>query len=74
MLTKEMYTNVKIRIYPVGIYLLKVNNENTRTRCYLFKVNKKRHQNNLIDMKTLRNIGIVLVSLLLTLKGFHVFS
>ena len=27
-----MYTNAKIRIYPVGIYLLKVDNENFRTR------------------------------------------
>ena len=27
-----MYTNAKIKIYPEGIYLLKVNNENFRTR------------------------------------------
>ena len=30
-----MYTNAKIRIYPVGIYLLKVKNENSRTRCVI---------------------------------------
>ena len=40
-----MYTNAKIRTYPEGIYLLKVN---------LFKVNKKKHRNDLIDMKTLK--------------------
>ena len=42
--------------------------------CDLFKVNKKRHQNDLFDMKTLRNIDITLVSLFLTLKRFHIFS
>ena len=30
-----MYTNAKIRMYPVGIYLLEVNNENSRTRCVI---------------------------------------
>ena len=30
ILTKQMYTNSKIRIYSVGIYLLKVINENSR--------------------------------------------
>ena len=35
MLIKYMYTNAKIRIYPVGIYLLKVNNENSKTRCVI---------------------------------------
>ena len=28
-----MLTNAKIKIYPVGIYLLKVNNKNFRGRC-----------------------------------------
>ena len=71
-----MYTNAnvkitKIRIYPVGIYLLKVNNENSRTMCVIYsKLTKKRHQNNLIDMRTLRNIDIALVSLYLFLV-FH---
>ena len=32
-LTSNMYTNAKTRIYPVGISLLKGNNENYRTRC-----------------------------------------
>ena len=27
--------------YPSGIYLLKVNNRNTRTKCDMFKVNNK---------------------------------
>ena len=30
-----MYTNAKIRIYPVGIYQLKANNEKSRTRCVI---------------------------------------
>ena len=37
-----MYTNVKIRIHPVNIYLLKVNNKNSRTRCVIYsKLTKK---------------------------------
>ena len=28
-----MLTGLMIEYYPVGIYLLKVNNRNTRTRC-----------------------------------------
>ena len=66
-----MYTNAKIRIYPVGTYLLKVKNENSRTRCVICSnsTKKKRHQND-IDMKTLRNIDIAVMSLLLTLKRF----
>ena len=37
-----MYTNAEIRIYPVGIYLLKVNSENSRTKCVIFsKLTKK---------------------------------
>ena len=76
-LTKYMYTNSKIRISPVGIYLRKVINENST--CVIWcvicsKLTKKRHQNDFIDMKTLKNIEIALVSLLLTLKRFHNFS
>ena len=63
---KKMYTNVKIRIYPACIYLLKINNENSRTRCVIWK----RHQNDLIDIRTLRNINIPLASLYLFLV-FH---
>ena len=41
-LITNMYTNAKIKIYPVGIYLLKVNNENSRTRCVICsKLTKK---------------------------------
>ena len=36
-----------MRIYSVGIYLLKVNNGNSRTSCVICS-----HQNDLIDMKT----------------------
>ena len=35
MLTKQMYTNAKIRTYPVGIYLLKVKTENSRISCVI---------------------------------------
>ena len=39
---KIMYTNAKIRIHPVGIYLLKANNENSRTKCVIcIKLTKK---------------------------------
>ena len=37
-----MYLNAKIRIYPAGIYLLKVNNENYRTRCIIYSKLTKR--------------------------------
>ena len=52
-LTTNMYTNAKIRIYSVGIYLLKVNNENSRKRCLICSKLKKRHWNDLIDLKSL---------------------
>ena len=65
-----MYTNAKIRIYPVGTYLLKVKNENSRTRCVICSNSTKKKHRNDIDMKTLRNIDIAVVSLLLTLKRF----
>ena len=32
----ERVTNAKFRIYPVGIYLLKVNNENSKKRCVIY--------------------------------------
>ena len=31
-----MGNNAEIRIYPAGIYLLKVNNGNSRTRCVIY--------------------------------------
>ena len=57
--------------YPAGIYLLKVNNRNTRKKVWnMFKVNNK-------DTKTTPHQndanGVVLVSLLLTLNIFHTF-
>ena len=46
-----------------------------KTRCVNFpKLTKKRHQSNLIDIGTLRNIEFALMSLLLTLRRFHTFS
>ena len=42
--------------------------------CKLFKVNQKRHQSNLTDIWTLRNVDVTLVSSLLTLKRFHTLS
>ena len=71
-LTINMYTSAKIRMYPVGIYLLKVNNENFRTRCVISS-KLKEHRNDLIDLKALKN-NVTLVSLLLTLKRFQNFS
>ena len=66
-----MGTKAKIRIYPEGIYLLKVNNKNCRTRCVICsKLTKEKHQNCLIGMRTLRNIDVALVSLFLFLV-FH---
>ena len=47
------------RLYPVGIYLLKANHRNSRTRCEI------------CSKLTRCSIGVVLVSLLLTLNIFH---
>ena len=42
-----MYTNAKIKIFPAGINLLKVNNVNSKTRCVICsKLTKKRQGNN----------------------------
>ena len=49
-----MYANTKIRTYPVGIYLLKANNENCRTSCVICSKQTRKHRNNFIDMKTLK--------------------
>ena len=73
MLTKLMYTSVKIRIYPAGIHLLKVNNGNSRTKNVICSDLIKR-DTRVTSLKTLRNIDIALVSLLLTFKRFHTFS
>ena len=42
--------------------------------CNLFKVNKERHQSDLTDIGTLRNVDVALVSSLVTLKRFHTFT
>ena len=55
--------NLFLSIFPAGIYLLKVNNRKTRKRCDLCSK---------LTIKTPEDaIGIVLVSLLLTLNIFH---
>ena len=61
--------------YPVGIHLLKVNNEKSTTGYIIYsKLTKKYIGTTSLTKKTLRNIDIVLVSPLLTLKRFHTFS
>ena len=55
MLIKYIYTNAKIRIYHVGIYLLKVNNENSRTSCVICSKLTNKHQNDIIDIKKLQS-------------------
>ena len=46
-------TNAKVKIYPAGTYLFKVNNKNLRTRCVnSSKLTKKRHLSNLINIGT----------------------
>ena len=64
MLPKICFSNL-LKYFPLQKLQNKV--------CNLFRVNRKRHWNNLIDMKTLRNIDVALLSLLLTLKRFHSF-
>ena len=49
--------------HPVDIYLLKVNNANTRTTCEIYPK---------LTMKAPERHGVVLVSLLLTLDILHV--
>ena len=51
-------------LLPAGIYLIKVNNRNTRTRWKICSKLAKRHQN---DAN-----GVVKMSLLLTLNIFHI--
>ena len=66
--------NAKIRIYAADIYLFKANNKSLKQGVYTVLSYQKRHQDDLIDIGTLRNIDITLMSLLLTLKRFHTFS
>ena len=53
----------EIWTYPVGIYMFKVNNRNTNTRCEMCSQLTIKHQNDVI--------GVALVSLLLTLNIFY---
>ena len=66
--------NAKITIYAADIYLFKVNNKSLKQGVYTALSYQKRHQDDLIDIRTLRNIDITLMSLLLTLKRFHSFA
>ena len=51
-------------IFPAGIYLLKVNNRNNRTRCEIcLKLTVKTS-----EQRQWRRFGVILVSLLLTLS------
>ena len=56
----------RLNLNPVSIYLLKVNNRSTRTRCEICSKSAIKTQNDAS--------GVVLVSLLLTLNIFHTFS
>ena len=67
---KVKYPENEKRIYPVGIYLLKVNNRNTRTRCEicskLTSVVKRRSGVFIVNSEHISHL--VLVFLLLTLS------
>ena len=48
-------------IFPVGIYLFKVNNENTRKQWNISKINRKDTKVKSIDMNT-KLVDVALVS------------
>ena len=56
---------VPIREFSAGIYLLKVNNKNTKKRCEICS-------NLTIKTPERRQCDVALVSLLLTLNIFHI--
>ena len=58
---------MKRNINPVGNYMLKVNNRNTKTMCEICSKLT-------IQTPELRSIGVVLMSLLLTLNIFYICS
>ena len=58
---------MKRNINPVGNYMLKVNNRNTKTMCEICSKLT-------IQTPELRSIGVVLMSLLLTLNIFYTCS
>ena len=59
------FNKVEKQLYPVSIYLLKVNNRNTTKGCETYSKLTQKRQNDVND--------IVLVFLLLTLNIFHTF-
>ena len=59
-------------IFPVGIYLFKVNNENTRKQWNSSKINRKDTKMVSIDMNT-KLVDVALVSFDLTLNIFCLF-
>ena len=59
------FNKVEKQLYPVSIYLLKVNNRNTTKGCETCSKLTQKRQNDVND--------IVLVFLLLTLNIFHTF-
>ena len=55
------------QVYPTGIYLLKVKNKNTRTRCEnMFKVNNKDTRTMPLAIEHISHLALVF--LLLTLN------
>ena len=55
--------------FPAGIYLLKVNNRNTRTRCEIYsKLTRKTPERRLASLNFEHISHLVLVFLLLTLN------
>ena len=57
-ITNDIMLAIHYVAVPVGIYLLKVNNRKTRIRCEIYSK---------------LTVGVVLISLLLTLNIFHTF-
>ena len=58
-----MYTNAKMRIYPVGINLLKVNNENSRTMFIICSKLTKKETHNALQLPVFFYILFFLVFL-----------
>ena len=58
-----MYTNAKIRIYPVGIYLLKVNNEKIQS-CKLYNKQYIIASTQITNTKIVAFIAILVFNLL----------
>ena len=54
--------------------MFKVNNKSLKQGVNCPKLTKERHQSDLVDLGTVSNIDITVMSLLLILKIFHTFS